>query len=221
MADTPDTTTEEFLPVPPFVEGNPTKLIIGTFPPATVRWDYPFFFPNRQNRLWNTLARVARDDVGYALPTLLDANAEVEARKAILRQLGAAMVNIIRRCLRKNGSALDNDLEVLEMEDIVNHYLRPNPAIESIFLTSISGRNSCLSLLRRHLRESGIPVHPYKRSDTSRECKIADPREFGFRLEDRDISVYALFSPSPTAMRSGITEQVLWEQYRVLQSPKP
>lgn len=218
MANAADTFTEEFLPVPPFVEGRPQGLIIGTFPPARERWDYPFFFPNRQNRLWNTLARVAQGDMQLIQPVLSEPAAEVEARKAILRQLDCAMVNIIRRCTRKNGSALDNDLTVLEMEDIVQGYLLPNPSIERIYLTSLSGANSCLSLLKRHLRESGIPIRPHRRTDNSRQGKIADPKEFHFELKGRVIAVYSLFSPSPTAMRSGITKQVLFDQYKIIRT---
>ena len=204
--------------MPPFVEGKPQGLIIGTFPPARERWDYPFFFPNRQNRLWNTLARVVRDDPKFALPVLSESSAEVETRKAILRQLNCAMVNIIRRCTRKNGSALDNDLTVLEMEDIVQGYLLPNSSIERIYLTSLSGTNSCLSLLKRHLRESSIPIRPHRRTDNSRQGKIEDPKEFHFELDKRSIAVYSLFSPSPTAMRSGITEQVLIDQYKIIRT---
>lgn len=218
MANAVDTFTEEFLPVPPFLEGHPLGLIIGTFPPARERWDYPFFFPNRQNRLWNTLARVARGDIQFALPALDDPGAEVEARKAILLQLDCAMVNIIRRCTRKNGSALDNDLTVLELEDIVRGYLLPHPSIGRIYLTSLSGPNSCLSLLKRHLRQSGIPIRPHRRSDPTRQGKIADPLEFQFELAGRVILVYSLFSPSPTAMRSGITEQTLFNQYNIIRS---
>ncbi|MFN8395851.1 MAG: hypothetical protein U0176_14540 [Bacteroidia bacterium] len=221
MANATDTYTEEFLPVPPFVEGNPKGLIIGTFPPARERWDYPFFFPNRQNRLWNTLARVASDNVQYSLPTLRDADREVEARKNILRQLDCAMVNIIRRCTRKNGSALDNDLTVLELEDIVHGYLLPNIGIDRIYLTSLSGGNSCLSLLKRHLRELGISSQAHRRADNSRQGKIADPLEFSFDLGGRVIAVYSLFSPSPTAMRSGITEQVLYDQYIIIRRALP
>lgn len=202
--------------MPPFVEGAPRLLIIGTFPPAPVRWDYPFFFPNRQNRLWDTLARVVHDDAQYALPLQDAPDHAVSLRKGLLRALDAGMVNIIRRCRRKNGSALDNDLEVLALEDIVGGFLRPFPSIGAVVLTSAAGKNSCLSLLRRHLRQQGIPMRAAPSPARDRAARLADPLAFTFALDGRELRVYSLYSPSPTAMRSGIKEADLFHQYQIL-----
>jgi G:T/U-mismatch repair DNA glycosylase len=206
----------EILPIPPYVEGNPTKLIIGTFPPHQTRWNFAFFFPNLQNRLWNTLGRVA-----YGTPDFSTRNngfdeTAIEERQAILRELNAAMVNIVHTCSRKGKSALDNDLYVVTLHPIVTEILEPHPTILEIFLTSGSGANSCLSLLKRHLKEYRIPFQMTKASKTSREAQIVDPKIGFFELNGRRIEVYSLFSPSPTAQRSGITEAALLRQYQVL-----
>ncbi len=201
------------MPIPPFVEGRPTKLIIGTFPPHRSRWNYEFFFPNLQNRLWNTLGRVADGKSTYSTACNAFDAAAVDERKDILRKLNAAMVNIIHACHRKDGSALDNDLSVIDLHPIVSEILLPNPGIISIFLTSESGPNSCLSLLKRHLAAHQIRFHSIGAAKRSREQRIEDPRCGHFVLEDREIQVYSLYSPSPTAMRSGVTEDVLFRQY--------
>jgi G:T/U-mismatch repair DNA glycosylase len=214
-----DRFTLETMPVPPFLEGRPSALIIGTFPPSRERWDYPFFFPNKQNRLWNTLARVSRLEADYLLPDFADPAAEVAARQDILRSLDAAMVNIIQQCERKNGSALDNDLRVLALEHIADDILRQHAGIERIFLTSMSGPNSCLSLLKRHLRDHRIQIRPFPKPGRTRAEKIEDPIVFSFDIYGRTISVYSLYSPSPTAMRAGITEADLYRQYLKLRQP--
>ncbi len=203
----------ETMPILPFVEGHPAKLIIGTFPPHRSRWKYEFFFPNLQNRLWNTLGRVAHAQSTYSVTCNAFDAAAVEERKGILRTLNAAMVNIIYSCHRKDGSALDNDLTVIDLHPIVSEILMPHPSITSIFLTSESGPNSCLSLLKRHLTAQGIRFHGIGGAKRSREERIEDPCCGHFFLEDRRIQVYSLYSPSPTAMRSGVTEEVLFRQY--------
>ncbi|MBK9448912.1 MAG: hypothetical protein IPN95_05775 [Bacteroidetes bacterium] len=206
----------EILPILPFLEGDPTKLIIGTFPPHRSRWNFPFFFPNLQNRLWNTLGRVAYGAENFSTRSNGFDEAAVEERQAILRKLNAAMVNIIHSCSRKGQSALDNDLNVATLHPIVTEILEPHPTILEIFLTSGSGANSCLSLLKRHLKENRIPFEETKAPQKSRDARIADPKIGFFTLNGRRIAVYSLFSPSPTAQRSGITEAVLLQQYQVL-----
>ncbi len=206
----------ETLPIPPFVEGHPTKLIIGTFPPHKTRWNFHFFFPNLQNRLWNTLGRVAYGAEDFSTRNNGFDQAAIEERQAILRKLNAAMVNIIQSCSRKGQSALDNDLNVATLHPIVTELLEAHPTILEIFLTSGSGANSCLSLLKRHLKENRIPFEKTKAPQKSREAQIIDPKIGFFKLNGRRIAVYSLFSPSPTAQRSGITEAVLLQQYQVL-----
>ena len=206
----------EILPILPFLEGDPTKLIIGTFPPHRSKWNFPFFFPNLQNRLWNTLGRVAYGAEDFSTRNNGFDQAAIEERQAILRKLNAAMVNIIHSCSRKGQSALDNDLHVVTLHPIVPEILEQQPTIRKIFLTSGSGANSCLALLKRHLKEHRIPFENTKASKKTREAQIMDPKIGFFELNGRRIEVYSLFSPSPTAQRSGITEAVLFRQYQVL-----
>ena len=206
----------ETLPILPYVVGHPTKLIIGTFPPHRSRWNFPFFFPNLQNRLWNTLGRVAYGAEDFSTRNNCFDQAAIEERQAILRKLNAAMVNIIHSCSRKGQSALDNDLHVVTLHPVVTEILEPHPTILEIFLTSGSGTNSCLSLLKRHLKENRIPFEKTKAPQKSREAQIMDPKIGSFTLNGRRIVVYSLFSPSPTSQRSGITEAVLLRQYQVL-----
>jgi G:T/U-mismatch repair DNA glycosylase len=208
----------ETMPIPPFLEGNPNALIIGTFPPAANRWDYPFFFPNKQNRLWNTLARVAKSDENFRLADADNEAQEVEIRKEILRSLDVAMVNIIHQCSRKNGSALDNDLEVFQLENIVENILRKTSSIRALFLTSKSGKNSCLSLLRSHLAAHNIRLQIRHKATSIHDKRLQAPDQFAFTFDGREIMVYSLFSPSPTSLRAGITEAALYGQYQIIRS---
>ncbi|HUM51469.1 MAG TPA: hypothetical protein PK431_06610 [Chitinophagales bacterium] len=207
----------ETMPIPPFTDGSPTKLIIGTFPPHIDKWDYKFFFPNHVNRIWRTLGKVAYDEC-YELLHNNDEEA-VNERKQILLKLNSAMVNIIYSCKRnEKKSALDNDLEIVgELHNIIDEILRPYQNITSIYLTSSSGKNSCVSLLKKHLNEHGINLNT-KSSEKDRAGKIANPLIDTIEFEGRKIKVYSLFSPSPTAQRRGITEDILLQQYKIIQS---
>lgn len=209
----------EIMPIPPFIDGNPTKLIIGTFPPSKGNWDYDFFFPNLKNRIWKTLGKVAYNESHELFYNNYNEDA-VNERKQILLKLDAAMVNIIHSCIRKdiNGkSSLDNDLKVDKLQDIVNEILFPNKNIKSIFLTSSSGNNSCVSLLKEHLKENGISLNT-KSTEKTRAGKIANPFIDTIELNGRKINVYSLYSPSPTAQRRGITEDILLQQYKTLKT---
>lgn len=209
----------ETLPIPPFVEGAPAKLIIGTFPPHRNKWNYAFFFPNLQNRLWNTLGRVAYGAPEFRTTCNAFDDMAIEERRDILRKLDASMVNIVHSCTRKGLSALDNDLTVISLHPIVSELLETHPTIMEIYLTSGSGANSCLSLLKRHLKESNLVFQKVHAPGKSREDRVANPKVGSFELQGRAIQVYSLFSPSPTAQRAGITEEVLLQQYRILGKP--
>lgn len=207
----------EIMPIPPFIDGNPTKLIIGTFPPSKGNWDYDFFFPNLKNKIWKTLGKVAYDENYELLHNNYDEDA-VNERKQILQKLNSAMVNIIYSCKRKeNKSALDNDLEDVKVYEIIEKILRPYKNITSIYLTSSSGKNSCVSLLKKHLNEHGINLNT-KSSEKDRAGKISNPFIDTIELDGRKINVYSLYSPSPTAQRRGITEDILLQQYKIINS---
>ena len=209
----------ETMPIPPFIDGNPTKLIIGTFPPSKGNWDYDFFFPNLKNKIWKTLGKVAYDENYELLHNNYDEDA-VNERKQILLKLNSAMVNIIHSCLRidvKGKSSLDENLKVEKKHDILNDILMPNKNIEAIFLTSASGNNSCVSLLKEHLKENGIRLNT-KSTEKTRAGKIKNPFIDTLELDGRKINVYSLYSPSPTAQRRGITEDILLEQYKIIKA---
>lgn len=207
----------EFQPVLPFIEGKPTKLIVGTFPPHITKWDFDFFFPNLQNRLWPTLAKIATMKLTEPDDSEQWKISAVVERKTILNALNSGMVNIIQRCKRKEGiSALDNDLEVLSIHNILEEILMVNPTIKSIFLTSSSGKNSCLSLFKRHLKENSIEFILSNERAKTRESKINNPLIGGFHFKGNDIKVYSLYSPSPTTKRAGIKDDILESQYNII-----
>lgn len=205
----------EYMPIPPFVEGNPSKLIIGTFPPHKSQWNYAFFFPNNQNRLWNVLGKVAYGDEYTPQHSENNDNA-VKERKQILRVLDCAMVNIIKECIRKEKSALDNNLEVLKLHNILGEILSTTPSINTIYLTSASGKNSCLSLFKNHLKENNIRLKLHQPVKKDRAMKIKNPLYCSFIYDNREINVFSLYSPSPTSSRAGITVEILIEQYKII-----
>ncbi len=126
------------------------------------------------------------------------------------------MVNIVHACIRKDGSALDRDLTVLALQPILPEILAPHPTISKIFLTSASGANSCLGLLKRHLKVHNIALQPSADAGKSRLERLENPIWDSFEFDGRTVSVYSLYSPSPTAMRAGITEQDLYTQYNII-----
>ena len=98
-------------------------------------------------------------------------------------------------------------MEDVKVYEIIEKILRPYKKITSIYLTSSSGKNSCVSLLKKHLNKNGISLNT-KSTEKTRAGKITNPFIDTIELDGRKINVYSLYSPSPTAQRRGITEEI-------------
>lgn len=203
----------EFIPVKPFIEKGQTQLIVGTFTPHKKFWNFNFFYPDYKNRLWNVLGKVAFGD-NYQLDYTLDSLKAVEERKNILRKLNAGMVNIIESCTRKNNSSLDNNLQDITLYNIIEVIVKPHSTITYIYLTGFSGKNSALSLFCKLLTHQNITLHKIKHANN--HSKIENPLYGLIKINNRTIYIYALYSPSPTALKAGITEELLVKQYQII-----
>jgi G:T/U-mismatch repair DNA glycosylase len=73
-------------------------LILGSFPPHSKRWDYPFYYPNKINRFWKILAEIAK--VNLTVPITSEKNA-VDERFSIMQKLNTGVQNLGKKILRK------------------------------------------------------------------------------------------------------------------------
>ncbi len=136
---------EEILPWKEYIPENANKLILGTFPTKKQNRDFEFFYPNKNNKFWKVLARIANKKLSN-----FEINEEgkllaIKERKEILDILNLAITDMGARVLRQNNSSLDNNLFPLEFTDVFS-IIQNHPKIKTIILTSSSNKgNSALS----------------------------------------------------------------------------
>ena len=64
-------------------------LILGSFPPAEHKRDFPFYYPNKQNNFWKILASLAKNELKY-----FQGNNAVLERKRIMEKLNVGVENM-------------------------------------------------------------------------------------------------------------------------------
>ena len=126
-------------------------------------------------------------------------------RQDFLTENFIGLVDIVDEFSRKDNNASDNNLLVTKFQNIYK-ILKGNPHIQTIYYTGFSGSNSAESLTSRHLGE-------YKIFNTIISHKT--PKHKIFKIGDRIINTYSLFSPSPAARKKYEDMQAL---YKVLKS---
>jgi G:T/U-mismatch repair DNA glycosylase len=180
-----------------FVAEGATTLIIGTYPPVTRRWGFPFFYPNLQNLFWKILASVAGVELSDHTHLL------VEERKSILYKLNAGVTDMGKVIRRIADNSKDESLELIKPMQILS-ILRLRPTIRKIIITSSSGKSSALAWFRHYLKRQDIA------------CIVpAGNKPVSFRLElnKRQIDVYVLYSSSRRASNR-ISFEKLVDMYR-------
>lgn len=178
-------------------------LILGSYPPHSDKWDYPFFYPNTQNRFWRILAQIADHDLVHFKG---NPEAAVNERKAILDKLETGVQNIAQRVSRKGKSALDTHIKIVRYQNILRT-IRRHPELEQILLPGFSAPSSTFQGFKRYLAENNIAVPDEK------------PRpgmQFFIRVDGRDISCVVLNSTS-TALP--MREEDIREQFRPWLTP--
>lgn len=207
----------------PSIKENTTKLILGTFPAYQVTSkDNPrldFYYGSDDNKFWELLFEV------YALKFKLTS----ENILTYFSQEGIGILDIIRKCYRKNGkSSSDDDLAVLEYQDIIS--VLSNSKIDTIYCTSSFVKKLLIKqiepLLNRmkidgkgKLKKKEIFIH-FELGDSKILYVNLSEKIFNFQ---RRLYIKTLYSPSDQGIRgiakglknNGITISPI--EYRILQ----
>lgn len=178
-------------------------LIVGSYLPRKEVRNFDFFYPNFKNRMWPTLARIA----GVPLHMNLSQNELRDERVAILQALKVGMVNMGQKIERLKASSLDKDIRIKEYHDILG-LLSAKPEVKKILLSGYSGASSAFETFKRYLREEGLHCDwPKNKEKRALVC-------FKLNLADREITCVLMNSTSPASRKAGVTDDLLFEQFR-------
>lgn len=104
-------------PLEPFLPGNATLLMLGSFPPQKKRWSMDFFYPNLQNDMWRIFGLLFFDDKEhFLLPGKKAFNKEYLIE--FLTEKGIALYDTATTVRRLQDNASDKFLEIIEPTDI-------------------------------------------------------------------------------------------------------
>jgi G:T/U-mismatch repair DNA glycosylase len=197
----------EIHPYEPFYNANTKTLIVGTTPPMrfTKRSelfpdDVDFYYGSRDNYFWDLMG-----DVFNRHFKRVNSEESIVQRKTFLEDQSIGLVDIVLEFTRKEHNALDNNLNVSRYQNIFE-ILRNNPHIERIFFTGYSGPNSAENLMSKHLYENKVYNSIITRSI---------PRHKTFKINNRLINTFSLFSPSPSSRKK---YQELLSHYMILKN---
>jgi len=172
-------------------------LILGSFPPNKIRWDYPFYYPNSTNRFWKILAKIAKKNLVHN-----KGEKAVEERYGIMRLLNVGVQNIGLEIERKDNSADDSKIKIEKFQNIIS-IIKKHKELEKILLPGYSAPNSTARAFLKYLDSENIPY----------EIKeIKANAEFSINVFDRKIKCVILNSTSRAA--AGITEEELLKQFK-------
>ncbi|RXJ94740.1 hypothetical protein CRU94_08215 [Arcobacter sp. AHV-9/2010] len=193
----------EIHPFEPFIPEEATKLIIGTIPPERFsknnlfESDVNFYYGSKDNAFWNLLSEISHTDF-----LKKNSSDEIDKRKQFLTDHKIGICDIVKKTLRKNGSSLDKDLDVIEFLDIVD-ILKKYPTIDSLIYTS--GNGGVKFFMTKYLRDK------FSKEICHRTINSKQKKYF-IEINSKNYQVDILFSPSPNALRSlwkdGATKRV-------------
>lgn len=193
---------EEPLPWEEYIPDNADKLILGTFPTKKDNRDFEFFYPNKNNKFWKVLARIADRKLTDFENNDADKLLAIKERKQILDKLKLAITDIGAKVLRQNNSSLDSNLFPIEFTDVFS-IIKDRPKIKTIILTSSSNGNSVLSWFALYCSINNINLQVDKKKKTF-------PITTEIKVDDKTIKIVIVYSTSGAA---GKTEDFLVEQY--------
>jgi len=104
-------------PLEPFLPGNATLLMLGSFPPQKKRWSMDFFYPNLQNDMWRIFGLIFFQDKDHFLFENKKAF-DKERLIVFLETKGIALYDTATSIRRLQDNASDKYLEVIEPTDI-------------------------------------------------------------------------------------------------------
>ena len=200
---------KEELPWPEYIPDHADKLILGTFPTKKDNRDFEFFYPNKNNKFWKVLARIANFNLtAFESSEKWQIQAVIE-RKQLLDKLKLGITDIGAVILRHKNSSLDSNLFPVEFTDIFK-LLAENPQIKTIILTSSSSGNSVLSWFKIYCDLNSVKLHIDKKNKNF-------PMETEITVGNKQIKIVIVYSTSGAA---GKSEDFLVEQYRKVLTEK-
>ena len=178
---------EEIHPWNWYIPPGATVVVIGTFPPAQRVWSFDFFYPNKNNYFWKIIARIAGCSLFY-----FSGKEAVNERKRLLNQLKLGVSDMGQIIHRKNGSSLDQNLEIVAFMDIIR-MLQENPSVRKLIFTSSSGKSSAIGWFKEYLSLHQIPL---------KIPKGERPLRTWITIDDKSLEIVLLYS---TSQRAGAT----------------
>lgn len=109
--------TVELHPLEPFMPEGAWLLMLGSFPPARLRWSMDFFYPNFINDMWRIFGIVFFSDKNHFVieeQKRFDKPAIVE----FLTRRGIALYDTACAVRRTKNTASDKDLEIVRETDL-------------------------------------------------------------------------------------------------------
>ena len=161
-------------PLEPFLPGNATLLMLGSFPPQKKRWSMDFFYPNLQNDMWRIFGLLYFNNKEHFL--LPDKKAFNKAALIdFLTEKGIALYDTATSVCRLQDNASDKYLEVIEPTDI-RLLLKQLPRCKAIVTTG----QKATDIIRSQIEAE----EPAVGQSTS------------FQVEDRALKLYRMPSSS-------------------------
>jgi len=190
-------------PYKPFLNENTKTLIIGTTPPMRFTQglekspdDVDFYYGSRDNYFWDLMSDIFNTSISRN-----NNSQAIDERKKLLQKHNIGLIDIVLEFERTENNASDNNLHVIKFQNIYE-ILKTHSKIEKIFFTGYSSTRSAESLTSRHLGE-------YKVYNTI--VSKDSPKHKKFKIENREIHSYSLYSPSPSARKK---YEVILQQYK-------
>ncbi|MDW8274130.1 MAG: hypothetical protein RMJ53_07875 [Chitinophagales bacterium] len=179
-------------------------LILGSFPPHSSRWHYPFYYPNKQNRFWKILSHISGIQL-HDYPKMDERF--VEERYNIMLALKTGIQNLGYQIKRKGRSSSDTDIQIVRYHNILD-IINKNKQIKHILLPGYAAPNSTYRAFIKYLKEKGILVD---------EVEKPIPGKTTFYIEIKNKSIPCTVVNS-TSGRTSIPFHTLVKQFLVAYS---
>lgn len=132
-------------PLPFFLPQNARLLMLGSFPPARIRWSMDFYYPNLQNDMWRIFGLVFFKDKDFFIDSSKIAFNK-ERIVSFLNKKGIALGDTALSIVRLNNNASDKYLEVKEVIDVL-HTLSLLPECQTIVTTGQKATDIICSII--------------------------------------------------------------------------
>ncbi len=175
-------------PFEPFLPKNATKLIIGSIPPQRF-WkhkkdsnslhpgDVNFYYGSRDNSFWDLIGSVF--SISFEKE---DTENAIKQRTDFLIEKGIGITDVVNKCSRLNGSAIDKHLQITEHKKL-EQLLTEHPQIDTLIYTS--------DFIKQQVNKIFKTYHSSSKKSN---------KEFNLKIKGKIYKVKILYSPSPYAL---------------------